>query len=95
MQVSAWSNGSGSYGFRIGVRNRDRYFSRDWDEIDLELGGEHYRVRITSGFWRACPEVRDSAIKDWLREHRTLEWPRGQPPKIEMVPMGGNRFRVE
>jgi hypothetical protein len=29
-----------------------------------------------------------------LRRHRMLEWPMGDPPRMELIPLGGNRFRL-
>ena len=94
MQVRAWSNGGGTYGLRIGMRNRDDFFRPQWDEIHMEIEGEAHRVGITGGFWRQCPEVRDPVIREWLKRHRTLHWPKGHPPTAELVPVGGNRFRL-
>ena len=94
MHVSAWRGGSGTYGLRVGVKNRGAFFNRAWNEIELEIDGEIHRVGITAGFWKDCPEVRDPVIRTWLREHRTLEWPKGHPPKMELVPRGKNRFEL-
>ena len=95
VQTRAWTNGSGTYGLRVGARNRDRFFKREWEEALLEIDGETHRVRITGGFWKDCPELRAPIIRDWLREHRTLKWPKGQPPTVELIPLGENRFRVD
>lgn len=95
LEVTAWSNGGTTYGLRIGKPNRDRFFNRDWNGIVLEVDGETYRVSITPGFWKECPEIRDPVIREWLRQHRSLKWPKGQPPKAALIPLGGNRFRLE
>ena len=94
MQVSAWSNGKGTYGLRVGEPNRERFFRDQWDEIYLEIEGEMHRVGLTGGFWEGCPEIRDPVLREWLRRHRSLQWPRGHPPRAELVPLGGNRFRL-
>ena len=52
---------------------------------------------LTPGFWRRCPEFRDCGppvIRDWLQRHRTLDWPRRNPPRFELVPLGGGQFRL-
>ena len=92
--VSAWSGGNGTYGLRVGRENRDRYFDRRWDEIQLEIDDKNHRLRITAGFWNQCPEIRSPVVRTWLRRHRTLEWPRGRPPKMELVHLGENRFML-
>ena len=94
MQASAWSNGNGSYGFRVGAPNRREFFHRQWTEILLEIDGDTHPISITPGFRDRCPELRSPIIRDWLQEHRTLSWPSGKPPRVELVPLGDNHFRV-
>lgn len=97
MEASAWSSGGGTYGVRVGVANRDRYFEPSWAEIEVEIDGQPHRFALTPGFWNKCPEFRDSggtAIRDWLRQHHTLDWPKGEPPRFQLKPLGGNRFTL-
>lgn len=97
MNASAWSSGGGTFGIRVGVRNRDRFFSPSWGQIEVELDGEPHTFTLTPGFWRSCPEFRDSgarAIRNWLQRHHTLSWPAGEPPRFQLLPLGGRRFRV-
>ncbi|HZY90044.1 MAG TPA: hypothetical protein VFE78_34805 [Gemmataceae bacterium] len=97
MQASAWSNGGGTYGIRVGVTNRDEFFDKGWTEIEVEVEGRLYRFPLTDGFWNHCPEIRDSGapvIREWLRHHQALNWPKGDPPQVELIPLGGHRFRL-
>lgn len=97
MRVTAWSNGKKTFGVRVGTPNRDQFFERDWDLVRLELDGEEHEFMITGGFWNQCPEIRDRGrplLREWLQRHRTLDWPRGRPPEAELLPLGGNRFRL-
>jgi hypothetical protein len=97
MQASVWANGNGIYGIRVGLPNRDEHFDRSWTEIEVEVDGQFHRFPLTDSFWAHCPEVRDSGgvvIREWLRRHRALDWPRGNPPRVELLPLGGNRFRL-
>jgi hypothetical protein len=44
-----------------------------------------------------CPEIRDSGgtvIRDWFRRHYGLPWPKGNPPRFQVIPVSDNRFRV-
>ena len=34
------------------------------------------------------------AIRDWLRRHHTLNWPRRHPPRFQLLPLGEGRFRL-
>lgn len=94
MEVRGWSNGGGTYGVRIGAANRRKFFRSSWSEIVIEIDGVPHSVPITGGFWNHCPELRSPALRDWLRARRSLDWPKGRPPKAELVPLGGNRFRL-
>jgi hypothetical protein len=97
MNATAWNDGGNTYGIRVGFSNRDRFFEASWTEIEVEIDGEPHRFPITRGFWNRCPEFRDrgsSVIREWLRRHHTTEWPKRQPPRVELLPLGGNRFRL-
>jgi hypothetical protein len=101
MIVTAWnsgkhaSNGTG-YGLRMSATDRDRYFPDAWDDVAIDLSGRDrpVMVNITPSFWRSCTELRHREIGRWLREHGFAPWPRGQPPKFEMQPVGERRFKV-
>ena len=97
MRVTAWNNGGQTFGIRVGMTQRDRFFSRDWEEILIEMDGESHSFGITPGFWNQCPEIRDRGhplIREWLARYRSLEWLRGHPPEMELVPIGGCKFRL-
>jgi hypothetical protein len=98
MRAIAWHGGAGTYGIRVGSPNRDTYFLQSWTEIDVEIDGRCYQFALTPGFWNKCPEFRDRGspvIREWLRRHHSLDWSRGNPPRSELVPLGGSRFRLE
>lgn len=97
MEVSAWSSGSGTYGVRVGAPNRGRYFKPTWGTIEVEIDGHMHQFALTQGFWKKCPEFRDSgstAIRDWIQRHHQLDWPTGRPPQFQLLPIGGNRFSL-
>lgn len=96
MKVTTW-HGSGVYGIRIGNANRDLYFNPSWTEIQVEMDGQLQTFGLSKGFWHKCPEFRDrgsSFIKDWLQKHKTLDWPRQQTPKMELIQLSANKFRL-
>lgn len=97
MEVSAWSNGSGTFGVRVGIANRREHFEEDWTRIVVEIDGEDHEFPLTGGFWRDCPEFRDRGtpvMKKWLQQNRSIDWERGKPPRMELIPLGANRFRL-
>jgi hypothetical protein len=98
MEARAWRGGNDkTYGIRVGVSNRDRFFDRSWTEIEVEIDSKTHRFNLTPGFWRDCPEFRDRGtpiLREWLRTHRTLDWEKGHPPSVSLIPAGANRFRL-
>jgi len=50
MKVSAWKGEV--LGVRVGKPNREKHFSRDWTDIQIELDGKVGSVTLSSGFWR-------------------------------------------
>lgn len=101
MDATVWRGGGQSggvystYGVRVGAANRDRYFSPSWNEVEIEINGSYHRLPITPGFWNKCPEIRGSAIKEWLRGLNLLRWPKGSPPELDLLPLDGRRFRLQ
>jgi hypothetical protein len=97
MNVTTWRSGS-QFGIRVGKVNRDQYFDNTWSHIEVEMDGNVTKFALTPGFWRECPEFRDRehhAIRNWLQQHKTLKWTRGKTPRMSLVPIGSNRFRLE
>ena len=97
MEASAWCNGKTIYGIRVGVHNRAKHFTPGWTRIEVEIGGQVHQFELTAGFWKKCPEFRDSGgtpIRDWLGQHHTIIWPKGKPPRFKLHALGGNRFRL-
>jgi hypothetical protein len=92
MQASAWKGGT--YGIRVGSENADRYFAKEWKFVDVDLDGQYHRVRLRGTFWGKCPELRGAAFGDWLLQHGLVPWPRGNPPRLELIPVEGNKFRL-
>jgi hypothetical protein len=94
MQVTAWASGGGTFGLRIGKANRDRYFERAWDRVVVEFEGKPSELQITSGFWRACPEIRGKAVAEFFQKRGLISWPKGNPPSFELVPLAEKHFRL-
>lgn len=94
MRVSAWNDGGNGYGINIDRLNRDRYFSRSWTGIKVEIDGQFHEFPLTVSFWRNCTEFRGKRIGAWLQEKGLAPWPKGKPPQFELEPLGGNRFRL-
>lgn len=94
MDARAWSNGGSTYGIRVGVPNVRKYFRKNWKIVRVNIDGEVHEFKLTKSFWSTCPEFRGKAVKRWLRKHRLISWPKGRPPRLKLVPLGSNKFRL-
>jgi len=92
MYATAWKGGT--YGVRVGSRNVAQYFERQWDFVEIELDGEYHRVSLSDSFWKRCPELRSVTFGDWLQRRGLRPWPKGNPPKLELTLVKGNKFRL-
>lgn len=97
MKVKAWSNGRGTYGVRVGAKNREEYFKKQWSGIVVEVAGIPRNFRLTRGFWKDCPEFRDVGAR-WLEAEfqlcGLLPWHPYRPPSFTLIPTGEARFKL-
>src|SRR5689334_19489332 len=90
--VTGWqSTGGVTLGIRFGAENARLFVERSATEVLIELDGRTEAFPIRSSFWRKCPEVRGAPITTWLMRHGLAPWLRGQPPRLRLVHLGGNR----
>lgn len=87
-----------SYGIRIHLKDRDKYFKKEWKQIEVEIDGITYIFSLTVGFWNKCPEFREHTnlpvIRQWLQKYKTLQWERNKPPQVKLVYLGSRKFRL-
>ena len=100
MIVSGWNSGSpnnatgGGYGIRMSRRDRDEYFDPKWPWVTIELEELGVtEVNLAPSFWRGCTELRGAAIGKWMLERGLAPWPKGEPPRLRLEPVGERRFR--
>jgi hypothetical protein len=99
MIVSAWNNGSfketgAGYGLRIRKKDRDHYFQRHWDSVIIITADNEITVNISPSFWKECIEIRSSKIGKWLLDNGHRTWPKGKPPKYELVHLKEKKFAL-
>jgi hypothetical protein len=93
MTATGWKGGS--YGVRVGHSNAEKYFSKGWTSISVEIDRQLYEFPLSKKtFWTTCPEFRGNAIERWLLRHRLAPWPHGKPPRLVLTHLGGNLFRL-
>ena len=85
--VSAWSDGGNGYGFRLSNKSRDKFFSKEWKYVLLQLPDEEEPIKITlsHSFWKKCSELRSVEIRKWLFYNMLCPWKKGNPPKFLLV----------
>ena len=99
MRARGWNNSTprasgAGYGVRIDAADRDRFFRPNWPSIFVQLPNEGAAVLLSPSFWATCSELRSSAIGRWLLREGLAPWPTGKPPVLELIPLGGIRFRL-
>jgi|SRR5712664_1289150 len=102
MIATAWNNGThhesgAGYGLKIDVADRDRYFSRDWQDVVIKFSdGRSATINIDKdSFWNfTCRELINQEIGRWLRSQGLAPWPAGNPPKLDLEPTSGNSFAL-
>ena len=103
--VSAWNNGehheSGAgYGLEISAADRDAYFNPNWQSVILEIQLDDRVIDaevnvMKKFFWDPnCGELIKKEIGRWIIGQGYARWPRGHPPRIELIPVGGRRFSI-
>ena len=101
MIVTAWNNGAhhvdgAGYGVRLDIRDRDRFFKREWKTAILQIEGNSEDVVLNvdkDSFWNpSCRELISKSIGRWLHQVGLAPWPYRKPPKLILQPLRGNRF---
>jgi len=94
--VSAWTNGGGFYGLKVLGEGRNA-FESDWGTVVLDLPGLTKPVvaTLSASFWKSCPEIRSTGIREFLDHHGILSWPPRCPPRFLLIPAGRARFALE
>lgn len=99
--VTGWRSGAAAketgvtYGVRFGSSGKVLVEGKP-THVQLRLaGGPVIDAKITPGFWRKCPEVRDRRIGSWLvAQGIVMPWPLGAPPRFAMNRIGKNEFSI-
>lgn len=99
MEVNTWRGGrNNNYGIRIGAENRNKYFDRSWTSVAIVMDGRTYDIALAPGFWKKNPEICDPGetgiFREWLQRHKSLDWPVGETPKMQLIPLGPAKFRL-
>lgn len=88
------------YGFKISVKDRDKYISKNWADIILELPTNEGYIKAKcninkASFWNeTCHEIIKKEIAEWLVDNGYDHWPFGRPYKFDVVYIQDNKFRL-
>lgn len=97
MIVTGWSNGQTGFGFKVTTRDRDQYFEKNWKSVIVHLPtNEIVEVNIDKpSFWNGCRELISGRFGRWLHDNQYAPWPKGKPPKFELVPVSERAFQLK
>jgi len=102
--VTVWNNGTfskngASYGLKISIADRDNYFKKSNKTAVLHLPGKTETISVNTGkssFWSPiCRELISKDIGQWLIANNLGKWPKGSPPKLTMISLGNDEFRLK
>jgi len=103
MLVTAWNNGkhhrSGAgYGVKIKEEDRDHYFCREWKSMVISFENVRFDAEINldkPSFWgKKCRELISKEIGNWLIMNRLAPWHKGEPPKLNLLPIHEKHFEL-
>ena len=98
---TAWNDGSrrtsgAGYGIKLNPMDRDRYFRKP--KAFLRLEGQTDDIQVNTdkpSFWNdTCRELISKDIGQWLISNHKAPWVKGQPPKLQLEPVGERTFKV-
>jgi len=92
MEVSTWKGGT--YGIQVGKENAQKYFNKSWNNIKVKIENQFYTFDLSKTFWTTCPEFRGGPIPSWLKNIGLDKWPKNQPHRLILNPLGGNSFEL-
>jgi hypothetical protein len=95
MVVRTQSNGTNSFGLRVGAANAKRYFPRSMDAVELRLDDLQIQCRLPASFWNGSPEIFDPRLCEWLKFKILRERRKGTPIALSMVQSGSNSFTLQ
>ena len=102
--AKTWNNGhhhasGASYGIKITLQDREKFFDRSWRTVILHLDGYSRPIEVNvakASFWnRTCGELISQEIGLWLQRNNAETWPPRRPHRVIMTVIGEREFKVE
>jgi hypothetical protein len=95
MDAATWKGGDDGYGIRVGHENAEKYFRKEWTDVNLLIDGKNYNFKLSETFWTTCPEIRGGPIKKWFMARGIHRWDDGKGTyKLELIPVGYKKFKL-
>lgn len=94
MLVKTQSKGHGITGLNVGSENVRRYFPKQTENIELQLGHLSIQCSLAPAFWADQPEIHDPRLCAWL-ESKNLHTPSNRTVPLAMIPIGLNSFKLQ
>jgi hypothetical protein len=95
MNAAIWKSRDDGCGIRFGLENAEKYFRKEWTDVNLSIDGKIYNFKLSEIFWTTCPEIRGGPIKKWFMSRGIHRWDDGKGSyKLELIPLGYNKFKL-
>lgn len=104
MIVTGWKGGTADktkaagYGLKIKIEDRDAHFCNQWKVVFIHLEGVRDPVEVNidkPSFWNdTCHELINRDMGQWLIDNNLAPWEDGHPPKLELLKVAENHFKV-
>lgn len=93
MKASTWKAGD-LFGIRVGKENAEKYFKKEWSDVEIKIDDKFHRFKLKPIFWTTCPEFRGEIIKKWLQARQMLECEKNRTYELELMPIKNKRFEL-
>jgi len=83
---------------KVKIADRDEYFYNKWKTVFIHFEGVRKPAEVNvnkSSFWNdTCHELINQDIGKWLLDNGLAPWPENQPPKLELIRIKDNHFKM-
>lgn len=100
MTFTAWTNSSGSFGFKVlSTEERNLNFSKENSSVNILLPDNNTYIKVVCNtakktFWNnTCKELIKKQIGVWFKNNHYYPW-NGHPPKFEVERINSDTYKV-
>jgi hypothetical protein len=104
ISATAWNNGrhhkpGAGYGLKISLADRDRYFRREWRNVQLRMSGAAAPITVNidkASFSNVtCRELISAELGRWMLANQLAPGASREPPRFVLIPRQPGVFDVQ